>query len=530
MSKKINIRPQTDVYGTYKRLSYQHWSALSEFVDNSTQSFFDHKKDLLETKYYKGLTVEINYVEDSVEGDYITIYDTAYGMDWTDFVRAINLHKPPQNTNGRNEFGMGLKTAACWYGNLWSVETTRLGSDKKYRAEIDVDILEKYKNEEIEAEEEYTAKREHYTLITIKRLNQHIAGPRTKSKVKEMLTSTYRDDIRSGLIDIIFNGEHLNFEEAPIYVEDLGKYKKTWKREISFDVEHKGKTLHVYGFIGIRIPASPKRAGFTLLRRDRVIVGGYENNYRPKEVFGEPNSFVYQRLIGELHMDDWPVTQAKDGFNWNSDGLEDEFIEKLIETTKDYRQKALSIRLREKISTEDVIKDVAKSFQIPGIIGDIKVNVQPVIHEESKIEEKIELTEELSKDIDLESLTKELEEKTVDMVGGNNGEIKFNYYDKEYKFKFIYEVDNIRLPWLTVSEDKTENLFEIHINTGHAFFAPYKDKKEFMTLITKFTLAMVLAEQNERLSSSDGKINPEGIRLSMNNLLDAIAQRGVIDD
>ncbi len=62
MKRKINIRPDTDVYATYKRLSYQHWSALAEFVDNSTQSFYDNQESLMATKYYKNLKIEIDYV------------------------------------------------------------------------------------------------------------------------------------------------------------------------------------------------------------------------------------------------------------------------------------------------------------------------------------------------------------------------------------------------------------------------------------------------------------------------------------
>ena len=32
MAKKINIRPTSSVYATYKRLSYQPWTAIAEFV------------------------------------------------------------------------------------------------------------------------------------------------------------------------------------------------------------------------------------------------------------------------------------------------------------------------------------------------------------------------------------------------------------------------------------------------------------------------------------------------------------------
>ena len=38
----IDIRPQTSVYGTYRRLSYKPWFAIAEFIDNSTQSYYNH--------------------------------------------------------------------------------------------------------------------------------------------------------------------------------------------------------------------------------------------------------------------------------------------------------------------------------------------------------------------------------------------------------------------------------------------------------------------------------------------------------
>jgi|GEM_PF-6503576 len=34
-------------------------------------------------------------------------------MEIEDFKRAIILNSPPKDKSGRNEFGMGLKTAAC---------------------------------------------------------------------------------------------------------------------------------------------------------------------------------------------------------------------------------------------------------------------------------------------------------------------------------------------------------------------------------------------------------------------------------
>lgn len=50
MSKKINIRPTTGVYATYKNIRYEPWTAIAEFVDNATQSYFDHTDKLEKIK------------------------------------------------------------------------------------------------------------------------------------------------------------------------------------------------------------------------------------------------------------------------------------------------------------------------------------------------------------------------------------------------------------------------------------------------------------------------------------------------
>lgn len=533
MKRKINIRPDTDVYATYKRLSYQHWSALAEFVDNSTQSFYDHQDILMSTKYYKNLTIEIDYIEDANGNDSIVIKDNAYGMEWSDFVRAINLHKPPKNTSGRNEFGMGLKTAACWYGNLWSVESTQLGSTKKYRATVDVDMLERYKNEEIEVEEETVNQKEHYTIITIKKLNQRITGSRTKGKIKDLLSSTYREDIRSGLIDITFKGEHLQFKEAPIYTEQVNEQLVEWKKNIDFTINHNGIILPVSGFVAIRIPGSVKDAGFTLIRRGRVIIGGSEKTYRPYEVFGDSNLYPYQRMFGELHMDDWPVTQAKDAFDWNNSGLEELFIEKLIEYTKDYKQKASSIRVREKVSTEDVITQVIDGMRAPGVFDNIKFKIVddsdiPKVTEDMFIEETDKNIDEQHNPVET-APTENVENSGVDIQGGTSVIFNFEYKKIPYSFSIMLDRSTPYAYWLSV-EMKENNNYEVKINTRHAFFIPYIEKREFIPLITKLSIAMVLAESESKKISPDGRINADDIRLYMNKILEDIARRNIADE
>ena len=517
MKRSLNIRPDTDVYGTYKRISYQPWTALAEFVDNSTQSFYDHKDELFETKYYKGLEIEIDYTDDPSIGDEIVIRDNAFGMDFSDFKRALILNKPPKNTSGRNEFGMGLKAAACWFGNLWSVETTSLGSSFKYKAEIDIDNLVKYKDECISFDEDSANPKEHYTIITIRKLNKKIKGKRIEKKIHELLSSIYRVDLRTGDIKIYYNGNALEFDEVEPYIDESGKQ---WKREIDFTIPHKETELHVKGFIGIRIPGSPQNGGFTLLRRGRVIVGGPEKNYRPTEVFGPINLFAAQRLFGELEMDDWPVTQAKDAFDWNNEDLEAKFIEKLIEVSKDFRKKAENIRVREKVKVDDLKESLEKTFTNNEHISDLEIELQEPTTENSNLFDEKLTNEDINSS---ESGTENKESAGVGVEIEENQPINLSmkYRNKPYEFVFIFDDKNKHSEWLKLETINREaNKYKLTLNVLHLFFYPFIQKKDFLVVLAKFAAALVIAELNSYEIAQNGKINPSSIRIAMGQVLE----------
>jgi hypothetical protein len=70
-----------------------------------------------------------------------------------------------------------------------------------------------------------------------------------------------------------------------------------------------------------------------LFRRSRLILGSDDETYRPQDIFGNSNSFRYQRLFGELHVEGFEVSHTKDGFRW--DDLEDELLQKLRDNLRD---------------------------------------------------------------------------------------------------------------------------------------------------------------------------------------------------
>jgi hypothetical protein len=99
-----------------------------------------------------------------------------------------------------------------------------------------------------------------------------------------------------------------------------------WRKAIEFDF---GDGLAVHGFAALRETASVAKAGFSLFRRGRVIQGTGDEGYRPAYIFGNPNSYRYQRVFGELHLDGFEVSHTKDGFRWDEN--EQPFLELLRE-------------------------------------------------------------------------------------------------------------------------------------------------------------------------------------------------------
>ena len=521
MAKRINIRPTTSVYATYKNIKYDPWTAIAEFVDNSTQSYYDHVKQLEATKYWDGLDVRITY-EKGKNGDRLIIQDNAFGMDFNDFKRAIMLDSPPQKPT-RSEFGMGLKTAACWFGLMWSVESTELGSGIKYKATVDVESLQKYKNEEISVEELPCSRKEHGTVVTIWNLNRTMSG-RQIGKTKDQLRGMYRVDLRSGKIHIYYNDEALQYTTPNILKEQLPDGSdKIWRKELSFSVICNDKTYSVNGFIGLLEEGSVSGAGFTLIRRGRVIVGGYENAYRPEEIFEKSNSFVYQRLFGELNMDDWPVTQTKDSFDWYS-GLEDLFIEKLLVECDEYRKKAKEYRKGKKVNVQTGFTSLVQNFTSAGIIDEVNISElsQEIIAESAnrRDDEGGDSQTNGKKKKASPSSTGSSSQGEIQIVGTNGQKLSFVCGGEKYIFNFLLKNNDPDARWLNILTKGDEYIIEWNIR--HPFFKPYIDDPNFLELMQQFTFALALAEIEARNTSVDGKVPPAAIRTKMNEALKAV--------
>ncbi|MEY2480244.1 MAG: hypothetical protein QOI04_1171 [Verrucomicrobiota bacterium] len=336
---KLQLGPE--IISSYKRLAYQAWYALAEFVDNSTQSYFDNKKALDQAYAAKRekLTVEINAGKDP-RGEFIRIKDNSIGMDEPELKKAVYVGRPPSDTSGRSRYGLGLKTGASWFGDLWTVETKKLGSTIRHVITVDVPKVAAH-SLELPHKEKKALREEHGTTIEIRRLHQKLVG-RTLGKAKEYLRSLYRRDISKGRLVLKVNGEVLSWDadvDKKLHKLEDGSLAKT-----TFNFKIRGKP--VSGWAGVWERGSRRNAGLSIIQSDRVITG-WPDSYRPATLYGEQeggsNDLVNQRLFGELELEGFEVSHTKDRILFQ-DGEQEALELKLKEELGGLRQIALTHR------------------------------------------------------------------------------------------------------------------------------------------------------------------------------------------
>jgi len=331
MSKnKVNIRPNVSMLSVLRFLEYETWFALAEYVDNAIDSYNRNKEKLIKLhgKDFKlKVDIEINDPESK-----ITIRDNAAGIEEENYARAFRAAEIPEDTSGLSEFGMGMKSASCWFSDYWVVRTTAIGEDFDKTVKFDMNQIFEDKLEELEYTTKPKNKLDHYTVIELSNVTKM---PRRKGlgKVKSHLASIYRQFIRDGLLILKVDSTVLEYVEPNILRERYHKkpYKPQgdamlWKKDIDFDIDD---NLSVKGFVAIREKASTNSAGFALFRRGRVIEGSFDNGFRPDFIFGAPNSYRYQRVFGELHLIGFDVSFTKKGIQW------DENLDVFLQLLKD---------------------------------------------------------------------------------------------------------------------------------------------------------------------------------------------------
>lgn len=366
----MRIEFTSQIVDSYKRLSYEVWYALAEFIDNSTQAY-ENNKEILDKIYEKEMSlleVFIDYITgDKLGEDYFVIKDNSIGMDEADLETAFKIGMPPANIRGRSRYGLGMKTAAFWLGNQWSVTTKKLNHNKKLEVNLDVHQISEG-NLDLEIISSDAPKEEHYTIIKINSLHRKFKG-RTIGKIKDFLSSMYRFDIKEKQLNIYWN-EKEKLEWSEYRNEHFIKNNKDEPVRIGFKFEVGGKS--VYGWAGALRNGGRAKGGFALIQAKRVIQGP-PRGYKPESIFGEQtggiNNLVNQRIVGEIHLEEFKISHTKDSIQWQG-AEEDDLDELLFEKVKSIVKVAKDFRFRE--VDENAPNDLEIQAAIDELLEEIK--------------------------------------------------------------------------------------------------------------------------------------------------------------
>jgi hypothetical protein len=326
----------------------------------------------------------------------------------------------------------------------------------------------------------------------------------------------YRRDLNSGLVRIEYDGE-------PLYYDDhdcLSFRNRTWRKDLKFLFEFDGQIHCVTGFVGILAHGGFGRAGFALFRRNRVVVGGEDFNYKPEEIFGQAQSTIAHKLFGELDLDDFPVNQAKDGFVWD-DGLEEEFIKQLKSHIEEYI-KIAKITNKDREKEESTSKEVSDNVQsqvkdtISRSFGGTIHQSEPTIFDsviQTAVDENIsELTlyreYQTEQNNQPEQIDDKVREYPIQLDGASKCTISVQW-----------TLGNAST-WIKVNSEEDGSKASIQLNINHPFFKPFSEKEDFKLVLEKFAIAFALAEiRVKKNANEDGSVSPSAFRNHINEYL-----------
>ncbi len=505
--KKVDIRPGVSMLAVLRHLNYRPWFALGEFVDNAVESFAKHRQ-ALEGVEGKGLRLRVDIDISTASPARISIRDNAAGILESEYARAFRPASIPPDRSGLAEFGMGMKSAACWFAPRWSVRTSALGEAVSRTIDFDIANIVIDDIQELTIQEKAEASKRHYTEVVLEDIF-HVPVGRTVAKLKEHLTDIYRAFIRDNLLELRFNGEELAYAEPKVlkalYYKDKSGLERVWRKKIEFDF---GDGLTVHGFAALRETANTAKAGFSLFRRGRVIQGTGDEGYRPAYVFGSSNSYRYQRLFGELHLDGFEVSHTKDGFRWDQneqpflellrDHLDSEELP-LLKQAENYRVRAQRAQLA--TTAKQAVSNTAQAMEtkLPAVLPGV-ASAKPV-----------------------DTPSEEMPHKST--LASRRFEIVFR--DRPWTINVELADDPSESQWLAISDvaqsKKGPRRLDIRVSLAHPFMVRFaQTDAEDVESLLRVAAALALGEV---LARDAGVRNAGTVRRNVNDILrDALSE------
>ena len=493
-SPPIQLELGLSVIQSYKRLSYTPWHAIAELVDNATQSYFNNRAILDEAFSAENGGLVIGVVYQREGGGLLRVSDNAMGMSHAELTRALKVGFPPENTSGRSKYGMGMKTASCWIGNTWRVRTKKLGETTEHSVTVDVDRIASGDNDLEHQEVAGRPENDHYTVIEIWDHNQVFQG-RTLGKIRDFLRSIYRQDLRHSWATIEWQGSSLQWNDADFQFLQA-RDGSTYRKEFDFLVAGK----RVQGWVGVLGRGSRTDAGFSILHSDRVV-RGWPEGWRPETIYGFQgrNDLINQRLIGEIHLNDFEVSHTKDDILWQGD--EQEEVEKLL--------------ARECADYIEIARRYRRGRDFPG--GPTELEVQTAIEV---------LQQELSSTDVLDTISLEIV-PPPEVVAQAQEHLKQSVFNREPTFQAKFDQSDLEIRGFLVSDSSPNDPYVvveatadsrvlIIVNTQHSHWKLLSGSEGVLNYLRHCTYDGIAEWQARRKQAS---LDPDTIKILKDRLL-----------
>ena len=504
---EIDIRPGVGAIEAYRYMDTNEWYALAELVDNSIASWERNRKFLVDPKTGESeLTISIRF--DPTDNGRLKVWDNAAGINSADFQRAFKPGSAPDDKTSLSRYGLGMKMASIWFADNWKVTTTAFNEEVTRTVEFDVPEIIRENRERVATVEKPRGSVDHGTEVELWNLRRTPQGS-TVGKMKSYLTQMYRGFIRAGHVEILWNGEPLVYEPPVVLVAphhetgtkgDPVQWTKTFEITIEGSNPVRGRAI-------LFAKGKGADAGLNLFWRGRLIKGNLEPQYKPPALFPR-QSFISQRLLVDVHLDDFQPTFDKKDFAWNSCPISEDELLKLIkaalkEQPLDFLDQAENYRATEldgasRDAARQAVSSTVETVQRKGAKTiEAQVNATPIEHDPlpEPQREKFAHTESI-----------------VLTISGQIWRIMVNLSDRAQD----------RSDWLDITDmpgkpgsDGSRRL-GVRVSMSNPFTLRYGTNRNAMDILIRFAAGLAIAEITAREA---GDQSPGAIRRNLNTLL-----------
>lgn len=507
---EVSVLLDQNVYNAFRNLQYKYWYAIAEFVDNAIQSYLDNQSEL-ETLYKSdgsSFCIKID-----IDLNSIRIFDNAAGISFSNFQKAFKPGKIPENREGLNEFGMGMKVAAVWLSDLYSVKSTALNENIERTIQFDRIKVTQNSLKSIEVQNKMANSNAHFTEIFLTKLNLDNAPTHHKQieKLKNHLTDIYRDFIRSKTVKIFVNDELLTYIEPQILIakeqdsqqREKGELQK-WQLDVDLSLPNGRR---IFGFLALLDKMDQKHNGLSLFRRGRVIQGSHDEKYFPSFLFGQPGSSLYRLLFGELHLEGFDVSFNKGSFT-NTTDL-DLILEMIREECLPILSQGRNYRKKNDSSKQSIERNIPEKNKIVSkTIQNIENKTNFIFTSNVKhVNDEIELKKTTESDSDSVKPIDQFKDFILKDLSHNNISVKVLVIRDEHDSR-IYKIRKL---------ENDSIGYTAHINVAHRYFENFDNEKNqhgFEATLELLTI-VVLADIQNTINQHDSS----NFRFNFNNYL-----------